>query len=385
VDNVLYSRYQYREEARMTHDIETVVIGAGVVGLAIARYLATAGQEVLILERNNLFGSETSARHSEVIHAGIYYPKNSLKAKLCTRGKALLYDYCADHDIPHKRIEKIIVATNASQVTELDGINKRAKANGVNDLRSLSSNDIGKLEPAIKAQAGLLSPSTGIVDSHAFMLSLLGKAESLGAMIAYNSPVDQVAPSANGFTVSVGGEQNMKLSCKRLVNTAGHGACALAKSTHGFPAKLTPTAHYAKGNYFRLQGKTPVSRLIYPVPEPGGLGVHITLDMAGQSRFGPDVQWQDTLDYNVDKDRAMHFYNAIRRYWPALEDDALVPDYAGVRPKIELSGKAYNDFLIQSSSTHGMSGLVNLFGIESPGLTSSLAIAEYVLSQLQSD
>jgi len=369
----------------MKYDIETVVVGAGVVGLAIASTLANAGQEVLILERNNLFGSETSARHSEVIHAGIYYPKNSLKAIMCTRGKALLYKYCTDHNIAHKRIEKIIVATTAAQVDELKDINKHARANGVNDLRLLSSADISQLEPAIKAQAGLLSPSTGIIDSHAFMLSLLGKAESCGAMIAYNSKVDQVALNNGGFTVSVGGEQNMQLKCKRLVNTAGHGACALAQNTHGIAAQHTPTARYAKGNYFRLIGKSPVSRLIYPVPEPGGLGVHITLDMAGQSRFGPDVQWLNSLDYHVDKDRALHFYDAIRQYWPALKDNALVPDYAGVRPKIEFNGKAYNDFLIRGPDTHGINGLVNLFGIESPGLTSSLAIAEHVQAKLQSD
>ncbi len=369
----------------MTHDIETVVVGAGVVGLAIASSLATAGQEVIILEQKHLFGSETSARHSEVIHAGIYYPKNSLKAKLCTRGKALLYKYCADHNIAHKRIEKIIVATSAAQVVELEGINKRAKANGVDDLLAMTSTDITHLEPAIKAHAGLLSPSTGIIDSHAFMLSLLGKAESFGAMIAYNSTADQVVPDDSGFTVAVGGEQDMTLKCKRLVNTAGHGACTLAKNTHGFPVQLLPTARYAKGNYFRLQGKSPVSRLIYPVPEPGGLGVHITLDMAGQSRFGPDVQWQDTLDYDVDEDRADAFYDAIRRYWPALKGDTLVPDYAGVRPKIEVNGTAYNDFLIQGSNSHGLNGLVNLFGIESPGLTSSLAIAEYVSALLASE
>jgi len=367
----------------MAHDIETIVVGAGVVGLAIANALATAGHEVLILEQRHLFGSETSARHSEVIHAGIYYPKNSLKAKLCTRGKALLYAYCLDHNIAHKRIEKIIVATSADQVAMLDDINHRAKANGVNDLRPLTNCDIRKLEPAIRARAGLLSPSTGIIDSHAFMLSLLGKAESFGAMIAYNSPVDRITPEKNGFSVSVGGEQSMEITCARLINAAGHGACALAQSIQNYPQQLLPTARYAKGNYFRLQGRAPVTRLIYPVPEPGGLGVHITLDMAGQSRFGPDVQWQETLDYSVDKDRAMRFYDAIRLYWPALKDGALVPDYAGVRPKIEVDGVAYNDFLIHDHSTHQIAGLVNLFGIESPGLTSSLAIAEHVSALLE--
>jgi len=366
----------------MTVDVETVVVGAGVVGLAIASALATAGQEVLILEKNHLFGSETSARHSEVIHAGIYYPNNSLKAKLCTQGKALLYDYCTEHNIAHKRIEKIIVATTAAQVAELDDINKRAQANGVNDLRLIGGDDIKTLEPAITAKAGLLSPSTGIIDSHAYMLSLLGKAESMGAMVAYHSHVDQLARNNDGFAVSVKGDQNMQIKCKQVVNAAGHGACALAQRCSDYPTHLIPLPRFAKGNYFRLQGKTPVTRLIYPVPEPGGLGVHITLDMAGQSRFGPDVQWQDSLDYTIDESRADRFYHAIRQYWPALKDGALVPDYAGVRPKIEVQGKPYNDFMIQGCSSHGIQGLVNLFGIESPGLTSSLAIAEYVRSLL---
>jgi len=321
----------------MTHDVETVVVGAGVIGLGIASALAAAGQDVLILEQKHLFGSETSARHSEVIHAGIYYPKNSLKARLCTQGKALLYQYCVEHDIAHKRIEKIIVATTAAQAAELDSIKKRAQANGVTDLRLLTRSEISQLEPQISAHAGLLSPSTGIIDSHAFMLSLLGKAESDGAMLAYHSIVEQITPDDNGFTIVVGGEQNMKIKCLRVINAAGHGACAIAQSIPGFNPQLIPKARYAKGNYFRLRGKSPVSRLIYPVPEPGGLGVHITLDLGGQSRFGPDVQWQNTLDYRVDADRANHFYDAIRRYWPALKDDALVPDYAGVRPKIEFN------------------------------------------------
>jgi len=362
----------------MTHDVETIVVGAGVVGLAIAAKLSADGQEVLILEQKHVFGSETSARHSEVIHAGIYYKKNSQKAKFCTRGKALLYDYCTKHDIPHKRLGKLIVATSDAQLGTLDSIKTRAQNNGVGDLKYLNAAAIKKLEPAITATAGLLSPSTGIVDSHAFMLSLLGKAESYGAMIAYKSTVTSLLPTQSGFTVSITGEQHLDLTCKHVINASGHGASALAKLTSGLAAELVPTARYAKGNYFRLQGKTPVSRLIYPVPEPGGLGVHITIDMAGQSRFGPDVQWQDSLDYRVDPSRSEHFYDAIRRYWPALEDDALMPDYAGVRPKIEFGDSLHDDFVIQSHGTHRIKGLINLFGIESPGLTSSLAIAEQV-------
>lgn len=364
----------------MPHDVNTIVVGAGVVGLAIARSLAIAGNEVLILEEKQLFGSETSSRHSEVIHAGIYYAQNSLKATLCTRGKALLYDYCHTHAIEHKQLGKIIVATTDEQVVELDAINVRARANGVMDLQKLNAQDVTALEPAIVAKAGLLSPSTGIIDSHGYMLSLLGDAQSHGTMIAYNSKVAQIEKIDNGFRVSVIGEDNMTLDCQRVINAAGHGACAVANATQTLATTHVPVASFSKGNYFRLQAKTPVSRLIYPVPESGGLGVHITLDLAGQSRFGPDVQPQDSLDYNVDATRALHFYDAIRHYWPALDDDALVPDYAGVRPKIAFNNVLCNDFVIQDKQTHGITGLVNLFGIESPGLTSSLAIAEHVLA-----
>ena len=362
----------------MSHDVDTIVVGAGVVGLAIARALAVAGNDVLILEEKHLFGSETSARNSEVIHAGIYYPKNSHKALLCIRGKQLLYDYCKTHAIEHKQLGKIIVATSVSQVSELDAINARARANGVEDLQRLSGDDITALEPAIVAKAGLLSPSTGIIDSHGLMLSLLGSAESHGAMIAYNSKVDHIAMSDDGFSVTVVDQGKITIDCKRVVNAAGHGACAVANAIQHLPRECIPVARFSKGNYFRLQAKTPVSRLIYPVPEPGGLGVHITLDLGGQSRFGPDVQAQELLDYNVDAERAMQFYDAIRRYWPALEDNTLVPDYAGVRPKVAFDNVLASDFIIQGKQTHGIDGLVNLYGIESPGLTSSLAIAEWV-------
>lgn len=362
----------------MTHDVETIIVGAGVVGLAIAARLSADGQDVLILEQKHLFGSETSARNSEVIHAGIYYPKDSLKAKLCLEGKALLYDYCNTHAVAHNRLGKIIVATSEEQVATLNGIRQRAEQNGVHDLQLLSQHDVAELEPEIVANAGLLSPSTGIIDSHGYMLSLLGNAESCGAMIAYNSTVEKLVPTSHGFQVSVTGDDSVTISCKRVVNAAGHGACALAKLTTGLAPELVPTARYAKGNYFRLQGKTPVTRLIYPIPEPGGLGVHITVDIAGQSRFGPDVQWQNSLDYDVDGSRADSFYEAIRRYWPALKDNSLVPDYAGVRPKIEFNGQPCNDFLVHGYQTHGIKGLVNLLGIESPGLTSSLALAKHV-------
>lgn len=366
-------------KATVSPDVQTIVVGAGVIGLAIASKLAQAGHDVLIIESKHLFGSETSARNSEVIHAGIYYEKDSLKAQLCTRGKKLLYQYCEQHAVPFKRLEKIIVACSEQQVEALHGIRMRAQQNGVDDLQLLSEADVAQLEPAIKAKAGLLSPSTGIVDSHAFMLSLLGKAEQHGAMIAYNSCVQSITPTEEKFGVRVIIDDDAThISCENLINAAGHGACALAEATTGLASDCIPTPRFSKGNYFRLQDKTPVSRLIYPVPEPGGLGVHITIDMAGQSRFGPDVQPQNELNYHVDETRSAHFYHAIRRYWPALKDDTLVPDYAGVRPKIEFNGKPYNDFIIQNQQTHNIKGLVNLFGIESPGLTASLAIAELV-------
>lgn len=366
----------------MSADVNTIVVGAGAIGLAIARALAVNGDDVLILEEKPLFGSETSSRHSEVIHAGIYYSKNSLKATLCTRGKALLYDYCHQHAIEHRKIGKIIVATSSAQVDELISIKTRAQNNGVNDLQTLTDAQVSALEPAITAHAGLLSPSTGILDSHGYMLSLLGSAESHGAMIAYNATVQQIELRNEGFKVRVSGEDTLQLSCNRLINAAGHGACMLGNATQTLAQQHVPEARYAKGNYFRLQGKSPVSRLIYPVPEPGGLGVHITLDQAGQARFGPDVQWQDSLNYDVDAARALHFYDAIRRYWPELKDNTLVPDYAGVRPKIAFDNTLFEDFVIQDAQTHGINGLVNLFGIESPGITSSLAIAEYVSSRL---
>jgi len=362
----------------VSHDVQTIVIGAGVVGLAIASSLSQAGHDVLILESKHLFGSETSARNSEVIHAGIYYKRDSLKAQLCTRGKKLLYEYCEQHAVPYKRLQKIIVASSENQVEELKGIRARAEQNGVNDLQSISANDIAHMEPAIVALAGLLSPSTGIIDSHSLMLSLLGKAEQHGAMIAYNSHVQSITPIASGFSLKVLNGQTTDVNCANVINAAGHGACALARATVDLAEQQVPTERFSKGNYFRLQGKTPVSRLIYPVPEPGGLGVHITIDMAGLSRFGPDVQPLEVLDYHVDETRSLNFYDAIRRYWPALKDRTLIPDYAGVRPKIEIKGELYDDFIIQTEETHTFKGLVNLFGIESPGLTASLAIAERV-------
>ncbi len=364
----------------MAHDVHTVIIGAGVIGLAIARKLACDGTDVLILETNSLFGQETSARNSEVIHAGIYYAKDSLKAKLCVQGKHQLYDYCNTHAIEHTRCGKLIVATNDEQAAELKNIEQRAIANGVDDLQWLNAADIARIEPQIHAQVALLSPSTGIINSHDYMLSLLGEAQERNAFIAYQSTVTSVKVH-NGFTLSINndGETNT-ITCKNLINAAGHGAIPLAHKIDKLNDQHIPQQAFAKGNYFKLNAKPPVTHLIYPIPEPGGLGIHITLDRAGQCRFGPDVQWQDDLNYEVDAERAQQFYGAIRDYWPALPDNALTPDYAGIRPKINVNNKPYTDFLIQQENVHGIAGLTNLFGMESPGLTASLAIADWVVN-----
>ncbi len=364
----------------MSTDCECVVIGAGVVGLAIAAELAKSGREVLILEREASFGTITSARNSEVIHAGIYYPADSLKARFCVKGKQQLYSYCEERHIAHHRTGKLIVATTDAQVEQLASIEARARANGVSDIQRISAADAKAMEPELMCKAALYSTSTGIIDSHALMVSLLGDAQNNGAVLACSAPVEQISmlPRSGGYALSVGGEEPMQLSCNCLINAAGHEACALAYSLTALAEIFRPKPYLLKGNYFRLNGKAPFSRLIYPVPEPGGLGVHITLDLGGQARFGPDVEPVNSEDYAVDPVRSEQFYSAIRRYWPQLPEGALAPDYAGIRPKIEWGGEPYNDFLIQSPSDHGLAGFINLFGIESPGLTSCLAIAEHV-------
>lgn len=367
----------------MSIDIDSIVVGAGVVGLAVARQLAQSGREVLIVESEKHFGTQTSARNSEVIHAGIYYEKDSLKARLCVRGKELLYAYCESRALPHKRCGKLIVATNPEQVKTLASIQTRARNNGVEDLLMLNASEVCEIEPQIVCEGALLSPSTGIIDSHSLMLSFLGDAENAGAVIAYDSKVLSVkrlgsVDAENGFEVAIGGDEPMVISCKEVINSAGHGACQLAREIEGLDRSLIPEPVLAKGNYFQLQGKAPVSRLIYPVPEEGGLGVHITLDLAGQVRFGPDVEWLDKANYKVDPGRADSFYEAVRSYWPALPDNSLLPDYAGLRPKIQFGEAVFSDFVLQGPQEHDFAGLVNLFGIESPGLTAGLAIAEEV-------
>ncbi len=358
--------------------VDCVVIGAGVVGLAVARALALAGREVIVLEAAEGIGTETSSRNSEVIHAGIYYPKGSLMARTCVEGRRRLYAYCAEHGVPHRNCGKLIVATNDDEGARLVEIKGRAEANGVEGMRLLSASEAVALEPNLHCTAALLSPATGIVDSHSYMLALQGDAESRGAMFAFHSPVKRARAGDGYIELEVGGTEPMNLRCRLMVNSAGLHAPSLAQKIAGMPSDRIPTAYYAKGNYFTLAGRSPFSHLIYPVPVPGGLGVHITVDLGGQAKFGPDVEWIPGIDYTVDPHRADKFYAAVRRYWPDLKDGALQPGYAGIRPKTVPQGAPAQDFTIQGPAEHGVAGLINLFGIESPGLTASLALADRV-------
>jgi L-2-hydroxyglutarate oxidase LhgO len=358
--------------------LDAVVIGAGVVGLAIARALALAGREVIILERHGLIGSETSSRNSEVIHAGLYYPQGSLKARLCVAGREALYAFCDSHGVAHRRCGKLIVAPTAQDLAKLDGIAAAARANGVADITRLDGAEARALEPELNCVGALLSPSTGVIDSHGYMLALLGDAEAAGAMLALHSPVTRLEPVADGVLVEVGGDAPMQLVARTVVNSAGLTAPDLARTVQDAQA-APPVGYMAKGSYFALSGRAPFSRLIYPTPEPGGLGVHLTLDLGGQARFGPDVEWIDRLDYDLDPARGDAFYSAVRTYWPGLPDGALAPAYTGIRPKISGPGEPAADFRIDGPRVHGVDGLIHLYGIESPGLTASLAIADHVL------
>ncbi len=358
--------------------LDAVVVGAGVVGLAVARELALRGREVWVLEAEDAIGTQTSARNSEVIHAGLYYQAGSLKGRLCVAGKALLYDYCAARGIDHRRCGKLIVATTADEVAQLEALIARAAALGVTDLVRLTSAAAQALEPALSCVAAVLSPSTGIVDSHALMTSFQGDLENAGGLVALRAPLVSAQHDDGAFRLEVGGADPIELRARVLVNCAGLGAVALARRIAGLDAALIPPAYLAKGNYYALAGRAPFSRLIYPVPQAAGLGVHLTLDLAGQARFGPDVEWIDEVDYRVDPARSEGFYASIREYWPELPDNSLVPAYSGIRPKIQSPREAARDFLIQGPSDHGRAGLVNLFGIESPGLTACLAIGTHV-------
>ena len=362
-------------------EFDCAVIGAGVVGLAVARALALQGREVIVLEAEGAIGTGTSSRNSEVIHAGIYYPEGSLKARLCVEGKQLLYDYATERSLPHRRCGKLIVATAQPQVAQLDAIAAKARANGVDDLVLLSREQARAMEPQLECLGALHSPSTGIVDSHALMLSLQGDLENAGGVLALKSAV--VRAECTDGAIVLRTQDGTALRCRSVVNAAGLAAPALARRFEGLPAIAVPPAHFAKGNYFTLAGRAPFRQLIYPVPEAAGLGVHLTLDLGGQAKFGPDVQWVDAPDdLVVDPTRGDGFYAEVRKYWPALPDGALIPGYAGIRPKISGPGEAARDFLIEGPATHGVPGLVNLFGIESPGLTSSLAIGRHVAALL---
>jgi len=360
--------------------IDCAVIGAGVIGLAVGRALALQGREVMVLEAAGLIGSEISSRNSEVIHAGIYYTPGSGKAELCRAGKIALYRYVKDRGIDHKQCGKLLVATTADQVTKLRSIKENAALNGVNDLVYLSRQDVLALEPECCCQGGLLSPSTGIIDTHSFMISLQADIEAAGGMVVLNARVG--AMETAGDTVSLMVEtqgETMCLKAGTVVNSAGLAAPEIARSMKGFPLTLVPNQYYAKGNYFTLSTKSPFNHLLYPVPdESAGLGIHLTLDLGGQARFGPDVEWVERLNYDVAPERAQLFYPAIRRYWPGLPDGSLLPGYSGIRPKLQAPGKPAEDFMIQGPDTHGIAGLVHLFGIESPGMTCALAIGEHI-------
>jgi L-2-hydroxyglutarate oxidase LhgO len=367
----------------MTETVECVVVGAGVVGLAIARALALSGREVWVLEGAEAIGTGASSRNSEVIHAGIYYPTGSLKARFCVEGKHMLYAYCQERGVPHRRLGKLIVAADEEEVPVLAAIKRKAAENGVADLETLSGDEALSFEPELRVAGALFSPSTGIIDSHALMLAYQGDAENEGGAVVFHAPVlGGRVQSGGGFLLQIGGAEPMELACDILVNAIGLHAPDLARRIEGIPDASIPRAFLCKGSYYSLLGRAPFRHLIYPVPEKAGLGVHLTLDMGGQARFGPDTEWVENENYDVDIRRADGFYAAIRRYWPDLPDGALSPGYAGIRPKISGPTEPNADFSIAGPAQHGIGGLVNLFGIESPGLTASMAIGAHVADLL---
>jgi L-2-hydroxyglutarate oxidase LhgO len=371
----------WRGQVSMEH-VDCIVVGAGVVGLACARALALAGLETVVLEEQASAGRGISSRSSEVIHAGHYYATGSLKASLCVEGRRMLYDYLQARGLPHRRLGKLIVATEPAQVGALDALRHKALLNGVQSLKRLSGTEAAALEPAVRCVAALVSPETGIVDSHALMISLRGDLESAGGALAALSPLVRARRRLGSWEITTGTAGSYRIASDFLVNAAGLSAQSVAAAIEEMPADRIPRLHLARGCYFSLSGRAPFTRLIYPMPADGGLGVHLTLDLAGMARFGPDVEWIDSLDYTVDPRRAGRFYPSIRTYWPQLPDGSLQPAYAGIRPKLRGPGEADADFVIQGPQEHGLPGLVHLFGIESPGLTSSLAIGQSVQAML---
>jgi L-2-hydroxyglutarate oxidase LhgO len=362
--------------------MQVLVVGAGVVGLAVAREAASKGHDVVVAEAASTIGTGTSSRNSEVIHAGIYYPTGSRRALHCTRGRRMLYAYCASHGIPHRRSGKLIVATKSAEIPKIEQILAQGRKNGVEGLSLIDGDVARRMEPALSCVAAVHSSETGIIDSHRYMLALQGDLEDCGGLIAFNTPVENIMRCAAGWEVRFAGPDPGVLVTDAVINSAGHGAQALARATESFPPDRIPRLVLAKGNYFGFSGRPAFSRLIYPAPVEGGLGVHVTLDLAGRMRFGPDVEWIDTMSFEVDPRRADAFYASIRTYWPALPDQSLVPDYSGIRPKLTGPGEPAADFLIDTPADHGLPGLVHLFGIESPGLTSAMSLAQEVIASL---
>jgi L-2-hydroxyglutarate oxidase LhgO len=362
--------------------MQVLVIGAGVIGLAIARGAALAGHDVTVAEITGGIANGVSSRNSEVIHAGLYYPTGTLRAQHCVRGRRLLYEFCASHGVPHRKCGKLVVATNEAELAKVETIMTQAQKNGVEGVEMVGGNAARAMEEALYCVGALWSPETGIIDSHAYMRALWGELEDRGGMIAFETPVELMSYKAPHWHVQFGGRDPGTIQFDAVVNSAGLGAQALAKRIEGYPADKVPRLVLAQGNYFGFAGKPAFSRLIYPTPIDGGLGVHVTLDLAGRMRFGPDVEWIGEESYAVDPSRAESFYARIRTYWPDLPDGSLVPDYAGIRPKLTGKGEGQADFMITGPQSHGMPRLVNLFGVESPGLTSSLSIAEQVVGEL---
>jgi L-2-hydroxyglutarate oxidase LhgO len=362
--------------------MQVLVIGAGVVGLAVARAAARSGHDVIVAEEAGGIGTGVSSRNSEVIHAGLYYPTGSLRARHSTRGRRMLYDFCASHGVPHKKCGKLIVATNEAEVAKIKTIHAQGERNGVEGLELIGGNSARLLEPELFCIAALVSPESGIIDGHAFMLALQGDLEDAGGAIAFATRIERMSPGAAGWAVGFSGAEAGAFTVDAVVNSAGLGAQALARRTEGYPPERVPPLVLAKGNYFGCLGRPAFSRLIYPTPVDGGLGIHVTLDLAGRMRFGPDVEWIKAPDYDVDPGRAASFYERIRTYWPGLPEGALVPDYAGIRPKLSGPGEPAADFLVDGPADHGLPRLVHLFGIESPGLTAALSLAEEVVARL---